>query len=138
MVRPSHVNAYQSPTFSPFLFTEDAFVCGVNDRRCYILASFLASPRLTAFVVKMLAMADKLVAVQSSVICDAVQFLISRAQERNGLFRELGRVSHRPMMVCALTSFQHLQLLTAVEAHIYILCVCVCRVMSLVLILMPP
>ncbi|CAG06013.1 unnamed protein product, partial [Tetraodon nigroviridis] len=53
---------------------------------------------LTAFVVKVLAMADKLVGVQRSVVCDAVTFLISRAQEPRGLFREFGQVFDKTMM----------------------------------------
>lgn len=64
-------------------------------------------------------MANKLVAVQSSVMCGAIQFLISRAQEPNGLFREVGMVSLRAMMVCGLASFQNLQLLKAVQTYIH-------------------
>lgn len=64
-------------------------------------------------------MADKLVAVQSSVMCGAIQFLISRAQEPNGLFREVGMVSHGAMMVCGLASCHNLQLLKAVQTYIH-------------------
>ncbi|XP_071360126.1 complement C3-like [Trachinotus anak] len=57
-----------------------------------------SSTWLTAYVVKVFAMAHSLVAVQSKVICDAVRFLILRAQQPEGLFREVGSVSHREMI----------------------------------------
>ncbi|XP_029949261.1 complement C3-like [Salarias fasciatus] len=52
---------------------------------------------LTAYVVKVFSMAHNLVAVQSQVICDGVKFLIANAQQPDGLFREVGRLSHREM-----------------------------------------
>uniref|UniRef100_A0A4W6DX42 Complement component c3a, duplicate 5 n=1 Tax=Lates calcarifer TaxID=8187 RepID=A0A4W6DX42_LATCA len=52
---------------------------------------------LTAYVVKVFAMARQLVAVQSKEICDAVKFLILRAQQSDGSFREVGRLSHGEM-----------------------------------------
>ncbi|XP_040891541.1 complement C3-like isoform X2 [Toxotes jaculatrix] len=57
-----------------------------------------SSTWLTAYVVKVFAMASHLVAVESEVVCDAVKFLILRAQQRDGSFRETGRVSHREMI----------------------------------------
>ncbi|KAF3687377.1 Complement C3 Complement C3 beta chain Complement C3 alpha chain [Channa argus] len=57
-----------------------------------------SSTWLTAYVVKVFTMAYNLVAVQSEVICDAVKFLILNAQQPNGEFRELGRVSHTAMI----------------------------------------
>eukprot|EP00066_Takifugu_rubripes_P021351 XP_011610617.1 PREDICTED: complement C3-like isoform X1 [Takifugu rubripes] len=57
-----------------------------------------SSTWLTAFVVKVLAMADKLVAVKRTGVCDAVEFLISRVQTRTGLFHEAGEVFHSAMM----------------------------------------
>uniref|UniRef100_A0A4W6DY20 Uncharacterized protein n=1 Tax=Lates calcarifer TaxID=8187 RepID=A0A4W6DY20_LATCA len=54
---------------------------------------------LTAYVVKVFAMANEKVAVQSDVVCDAVKFLILKAQQPDGLFREVGRVSHGEMIV---------------------------------------
>uniref|UniRef100_A0A4W6E0V5 Uncharacterized protein n=1 Tax=Lates calcarifer TaxID=8187 RepID=A0A4W6E0V5_LATCA len=56
------------------------------------------SLRLTAYVVKVFAMANEKVAVQSDVVCDAVKFLILKAQQPDGLFREVGRVSHGEMI----------------------------------------
>uniref|UniRef100_UPI0037E81A37 complement C3-like n=1 Tax=Semicossyphus pulcher TaxID=241346 RepID=UPI0037E81A37 len=53
---------------------------------------------LTAYVAKVFAMANNLVAVQSSVICDAVKFLILNAQQPDGMFREVGKVIHGEMM----------------------------------------
>lgn len=72
------------------------------------IPSSLPSSRLTAFVVKVLAMADKLVAVKRTGVCDAVKFLISRVQTRTGLFHEAGEVFHSAMMVSPFTSVQHL------------------------------
>lgn len=57
------------------------------------------SLRLTAYVAKVFAMATNLVQIQSSVICDAVQFLISRTQNSNGSFREIGKVYSSGMNV---------------------------------------
>ncbi|XP_040891542.1 complement C3-like [Toxotes jaculatrix] len=57
-----------------------------------------SSTWLTAYVVKVFAMANNLVAVQNDVICDAVKFLILNAQQPDGLFREVGRVSHGEMI----------------------------------------
>ncbi|XP_067353923.1 complement C3-like isoform X4 [Channa argus] len=57
-----------------------------------------SSTWLTAYVVKVFTMAYNLVAVQSEVICEAVKFLILNAQQPNGEFRELGRVSHTAMI----------------------------------------
>ncbi|XP_058496230.1 complement C3-like isoform X2 [Solea solea] len=65
--------------------------------------SFSAWPRaksstwLTAYVVKVFAMSYNLVEMQKNVICDAVKFLISNAQQPDGMFREVGRVIHREM-----------------------------------------
>uniref|UniRef100_A0A8D3CZU9 Complement component c3a, duplicate 5 n=1 Tax=Scophthalmus maximus TaxID=52904 RepID=A0A8D3CZU9_SCOMX len=53
---------------------------------------------LTAYVAKVFTMANTLVAVQSEVICDAVKFLILNAQQPDGVFREVGRVSHGEMI----------------------------------------
>lgn len=47
-------------------------------------------------------MANGLVAVPKERICDAVKFLILRAQQPDGMFREVGRVSHQEMIVRAL------------------------------------
>lgn len=78
-----------------------------------------------AFAVKVLAMADKLVGVQRSAVCDGVRFLMSRAQDAEGLFREVGPVSYSAMMVRALPALQHVHSrgCSCVCAG---LCVCVC------------
>ena len=44
-------------------------------------------------------MAYHLVAVEREVICDAVKFLILKAQQPDGLFREVGKVIHGEMIV---------------------------------------
>lgn len=61
---------------------------------------FVFSLRLTAYVAKVFAMASNLVSIQSSVICDAIHFLISRTQNSDGSFREIGKVYSRGMNVC--------------------------------------
>uniref|UniRef100_A0A671YJF1 Complement C3-like n=1 Tax=Sparus aurata TaxID=8175 RepID=A0A671YJF1_SPAAU len=55
---------------------------------------------LTAYVAKVFAMANNLVAVQHDLICDAVRFLIVNAQQNDGRFREVGEVDDGQMMVC--------------------------------------
>ncbi|XP_045902752.1 complement C3-like isoform X2 [Micropterus dolomieu] len=57
-----------------------------------------SSTWLTAYVVKVFAMANSLVALQSNVICDAVKFLIVNAQQPDGMFREVGYVFSRSMI----------------------------------------
>lgn len=64
--------------------------------------------RLTAYVAKVFAMARSLVAVSKDVICDAIRFLILRAQQPNGVFIEVGKVYHGEMMVRALTASKFL------------------------------
>lgn len=58
--------------------------------------------RLTAYVAKVFAMANALVAVPQERICNAVKYLILHAQQPDGMFREVGRVSHQEMIVRAL------------------------------------
>lgn len=55
--------------------------------------------RLTAYVAKVFAMANTLVAVPNNMICEAVKFLILHAQQPDGMFTEVGRVSHGEMIV---------------------------------------
>ncbi|XP_019117290.2 complement C3-like isoform X2 [Larimichthys crocea] len=57
-----------------------------------------SSTWLTAYVAKVFAMANNLVAVATNVICDAVRFLILNAQEPAGTFREVGKVYHEDMI----------------------------------------
>ncbi|RVE75820.1 hypothetical protein OJAV_G00002540 [Oryzias javanicus] len=51
-----------------------------------------SSSWLTAYVVKVLSMANSLVAIRKEHICDAVKFLILKTQQPDGLFIEVGRV----------------------------------------------
>ncbi|XP_057700518.1 complement C3-like [Corythoichthys intestinalis] len=53
---------------------------------------------LTAYVAKVFAMGNQVAAVQRNVICDAVKFLILHAQQPDGMFREVGTVSHGEMI----------------------------------------
>lgn len=55
--------------------------------------------RLTAYVAKVFAMANNLVAVPDNMICDAVKFLSMKAQQPEGYFIEVGRVYHGEMIV---------------------------------------
>ncbi|XP_062296918.1 complement C3-like [Scomber scombrus] len=52
---------------------------------------------LTAYVAKVFAIAHSMAGIGSHVICDAVKFLILRAQLPDGRFREVGRVYHGQM-----------------------------------------
>ncbi|XP_056225995.1 LOW QUALITY PROTEIN: complement C3-like [Seriola aureovittata] len=56
-----------------------------------------SSTWLTAYVAKVFAMANSLVAVESSVICDAVKYVILNAQQPDGMFREIGPIFHGEM-----------------------------------------
>ena len=64
----------------------------------------LSSLRLTAYVAKVFAMANSLVAVQSIHICEAIKFLILKAQKPDGMFEEIGQMIHGEMIVRALIS----------------------------------
>ncbi|KAF1375364.1 hypothetical protein PFLUV_G00219060 [Perca fluviatilis] len=57
-----------------------------------------SSTWLTAYVAKVFAMANNLVAVQSQHICEAIKFLILSGQQPDGLFREVGKVFHGEMI----------------------------------------
>ncbi|XP_047199325.1 complement C3-like [Hippoglossus stenolepis] len=63
-----------------------------------VWANHKSSSWLTAYVTKVFAMANSLVAVQSNVICDAVKYLILNAQQPDGVFKEVGNVYHGEMM----------------------------------------
>lgn len=52
---------------------------------------------LTAYVVKVFAMANNLVRLDKNVICNAVKFLILKAKQPDGMFKEVGSVSHGEM-----------------------------------------
>uniref|UniRef100_A0A8C9X3V0 NTR domain-containing protein n=1 Tax=Sander lucioperca TaxID=283035 RepID=A0A8C9X3V0_SANLU len=57
-----------------------------------------SSTWLTAYVAKVFAMANHLVAVQRQHICEAIRIMILNAQQHNGLFREIGTVIHGEMI----------------------------------------
>ncbi|KAK1890079.1 Complement C3 [Dissostichus eleginoides] len=63
-----------------------------------IYPKYPSSSWLTAYVAKVFAMANNLVAVPSPHICEAIKFLILRAQQPGGLFGEVGKVFHAEMM----------------------------------------
>ncbi|XP_041640226.1 complement C3-like [Cheilinus undulatus] len=69
-----------------------------NDGSFAVWPKHQSSTWLTAYVAKVLGMANNLVAVESYVICDAIKFLILNAQQPDGVFREVGRVSHGEMI----------------------------------------
>ncbi|XP_036067509.1 complement C3 isoform X2 [Oryzias melastigma] len=74
---------------------------GYNNELAYLKSdgSFAVYPRtssstwLTAYVVKVFSMANNLVGIKKEHICDAVKFLILKAQQPDGMFTEVGRVS---------------------------------------------
>lgn len=55
--------------------------------------------RLTAYVAKVFAMANNLVAVPNNMICEAVKFLILNTQQPDGIFKEVGTMIHGEMIV---------------------------------------
>ncbi|XP_033961650.1 complement C3-like [Pseudochaenichthys georgianus] len=63
-----------------------------------IFPKYPSSSWLTAYVAKVFAMAHNLVKVESTHICEAIKFLILKAQQPDGLFREVGRVIMGQMM----------------------------------------
>ncbi|XP_034543955.1 complement C3-like [Notolabrus celidotus] len=67
-----------------------------HDGSFAVFESRQGSSWLTAYVVKVFAMASNLVNVQIHVICDAVKFLVL-TQQPNGLFTETGYVYSREM-----------------------------------------
>ncbi|XP_029941620.1 complement C3-like [Salarias fasciatus] len=56
-----------------------------------------SSSWLTAYAAKVFTMAHSLVIVQEEVICDAIKYLILNTQQPDGMFREVGTVSHAEM-----------------------------------------
>uniref|UniRef100_A0A8C9ZQH0 Anaphylatoxin-like domain-containing protein n=1 Tax=Sander lucioperca TaxID=283035 RepID=A0A8C9ZQH0_SANLU len=75
-----------------------------NDGSFAVWKDRRSSTWLTAYVAKVFAMANNLVAVQNEHICEAIKFLILRAQQPHGLFREVGTVIHGEMIVRILIS----------------------------------
>uniref|UniRef100_A0A673AC78 Complement C3-like n=1 Tax=Sphaeramia orbicularis TaxID=375764 RepID=A0A673AC78_9TELE len=63
-----------------------------------VWANRKSSTWLTAYVAKVFAISNSLVAVQRHVICDAIKFIILNAQQPDGMFREVGKVSHGEMI----------------------------------------
>uniref|UniRef100_A0A8C4L456 Uncharacterized protein n=1 Tax=Equus asinus asinus TaxID=83772 RepID=A0A8C4L456_EQUAS len=65
-------------------------------------AAFLSRPPstwLTAYVVKVFALASNLIAIDSQVLCGAVKWLILQKQKPDGVFQEDGPVIHQEMIV---------------------------------------
>ncbi|XP_059191712.1 complement C3-like isoform X2 [Centropristis striata] len=58
----------------------------------------VGSTWLTAYVAKVFAMANKLVQIKKSDICEAIKFLILNAQQPDGAFTELGEIIHSEMI----------------------------------------
>ncbi|KAK7930173.1 hypothetical protein WMY93_006568 [Mugilogobius chulae] len=54
-----------------------------------------SSTWLTAYVVKVFSMASDLIAIENHVVCNAVKFLILKAQLPDGMFKEVGPIYHR-------------------------------------------
>ncbi|XP_051801544.1 complement C3-like [Acanthochromis polyacanthus] len=69
-----------------------------------------SSTWLTAYVAKVFSMAYNLVAVQESVICDAIKYLILTSRTPNGMFTELRRVYHREMTGGVLGTDSHVSM----------------------------
>ncbi|XP_053713319.1 complement C3-like [Synchiropus splendidus] len=69
-----------------------------NDGSFAVWANRPSSSWLTAYVVKVLAIAERLIQVKKSDICDAVKYLILNAQQPDGMFKEIGRVYHGEMI----------------------------------------
>ncbi|XP_074487252.1 complement C3-like [Sebastes fasciatus] len=69
-----------------------------SDGSYTVFPDYQSSTWLTAYVAKVFAMANSLVAVQSKDICEAVEFLILNTQQPDGLFREVGTVIHGEMI----------------------------------------
>ncbi|XP_047433324.1 complement C3-like isoform X2 [Mugil cephalus] len=63
-----------------------------------VWAHIQSSTWLTAYVAKVFSMAQTLIAVDTSVICGAVKFLILQAQQPDGMFKEVGPVYHAEMI----------------------------------------
>lgn len=59
----------------------------------------MPTPRLTAYVVKVFALAANLIAIDSEVLCGAVKWLILEKQKPDGVFQEDGPVIHQEMIV---------------------------------------
>ncbi|MED6245485.1 hypothetical protein ATANTOWER_003878, partial [Ataeniobius toweri] len=69
-----------------------------NDGSFSIWSKSPSSTWLTAYVAKVFALAYNLVAVQDDDICNAVKFLILKAQQPDGLCGEVGRVTSGQMV----------------------------------------
>ncbi|KAK2815854.1 hypothetical protein Q5P01_026321 [Channa striata] len=69
-----------------------------NDGSFAVWAGHQSSSWLTAYVAKVFTMANALVAVENKMICEAVRYLILNAQQPDGIFKEVGTVSHGEMI----------------------------------------
>lgn len=62
------------------------------------------SCRLTAYVVKVFAMAFNLAKIDVQVLCGGVKWLILERQKPDGVFQENAPVIHGEMVVCFLSA----------------------------------
>ncbi|XP_036067521.1 complement C3 isoform X3 [Oryzias melastigma] len=69
-----------------------------SDGSFAVWANHGSSTWLTAYVVKVFSLANNLVAIKKEHICDAVKFLILKAQQPDGLFTEVGKMYHGEMI----------------------------------------
>uniref|UniRef100_A0A3P9M598 Complement component c3a, duplicate 5 n=1 Tax=Oryzias latipes TaxID=8090 RepID=A0A3P9M598_ORYLA len=69
-----------------------------NDGSFAVWPNHASSIWLTAYVVKVFSMAYNLVAIRKEHICDAVKFLILKAQLPDGMFKETGQIYHGEMI----------------------------------------
>ncbi|KAM8843649.1 complement C3-like [Synchiropus picturatus] len=69
-----------------------------NDGSFAVFEKHSSSSWLTAYVVKVFAMAERLIPLKNSDICDAVKYLILEAQQPDGMFKEIGTVIHGEMI----------------------------------------
>ncbi|RVE75826.1 hypothetical protein OJAV_G00002700 [Oryzias javanicus] len=69
-----------------------------SDGSFAVWANHGSSTWLTAYVVKVFSLANNLVAIKKEHICDAVKFLILRAQQPDGVFTEVGKMYHGEMI----------------------------------------
>ncbi|KAM9792656.1 complement C3-like [Neosynchiropus ocellatus] len=69
-----------------------------NDGSFAVWANKPSSSWLTAYVIKVLSIAERLVQVKKNDICDAVKYLILNAQQPDGMFKEIGTVYHGEMI----------------------------------------
>lgn len=73
----------------------------MSDNNCVscIILNLVSIYRLTAYVVKMFAMASDLIVIEENVICSALKWLTTNKQLADGTFKEDAPVIHSEMVV---------------------------------------